>query len=360
MAGKTGHKTVDLRMNGEMEALKQRMFFDQMMADMAKENSSTLPPPPSKNNPNQKFLIFTCRSSDGISGGWGDRQKGMVNAFLLATVTNRRFGIVFNEPCDLRQFYVPNEYNWDVPELQNKSWKYVRSIDGMTPFRNDLYHMDFNEEYPQDVIFLHTNNEHYKAITLNPHYNLTLPVWAQKPLSLFFHDAWNMLFKPTRELQNRVDSFLHKIHFFNRTKPLVGFHVRIGKSSEMNDFSVRNHKEKLGPVWDFVGRYVKNGSQVFLATDNNDIRNTSRVRFGPAHHDTEGVILHIDTQKRRKDACQGFNDLIVEQLMLTHCDILVKSRSGFSRRAVMMRGGLQEIFVFRDADIRPESLLTVT
>ncbi|KAK7089107.1 hypothetical protein V1264_024943 [Littorina saxatilis] len=354
MAGKTDHKTVDLRINGEMEALKQRM------ADMAKENSSTLPPPPSKNNPNQKFLIFTCRSSDGISGGWGDRQRGMVNTFLLATVTNRRFGIVFNEPCDLRQFYVPNEYNWDVPEteLQNKSWKYVKSIDGM-PFRNDLYHMDFNKEYPQDVIFLHTNIEHYKAITLNPHYNLTLPVWAQKPVSLLFHDAWNMLFKPTREVQNRVDSFLHKIHFFNRTKPLVGFHVRIGNSSVLRDHA-RNHKEKLGPVWDFVERYVKNGSQVFLATDNNDIRNTSRVRFGPAHHDTDGVILHIDRQKHRKDACQGFNDLIVEQLMLMHCDILVKSHSGFSRAAVIMRGGFQEIFEFSDADIRPASLLTVT
>ena len=48
-----------------------------------------------------------------------------------------------------------------------------------------------------------------------------------------------------------------------------------------------------GYVWDFVADYVHNGSHVFLATDNTAVRQTSRNKFGAAHHDTQSVILHL-------------------------------------------------------------------
>ena len=188
-----------------------------------------------------KFLIYKCSRSNSLCGGWADRQKGMVSAFLLALVTNRRFGITMTTPCDVRKFYLPNEYNWIIrdEDIEGKTRRTIRSIDSSNSFRRDLFTMDFNAEYPEDVVFLTTNNEHSKAILANPLYQKSLPVWARQPLSPFFHDAWHILMKPSPLLQDRLDSFLHSLNFVTRTKRLVGLHVRVGQSAQLKDFSVR-------------------------------------------------------------------------------------------------------------------------
>ena len=106
-----------------------------------------------------------------------------------------------------------------------------------------------------------------------------------------------------------------------------------------------------GYVWDFVADYVHNGSHVFLATDNTAVRQTSRNKFGAAHHDTQSVILHIDQQRNSGGACQAFEDALLEQLILAHCDVTVLSRrSGFSRRAAMMHWPVSS-FEFHDGQI---------
>ena len=194
-----------------------------------------------EDNSDGKFLIYKCDRDDRLCGGWADRQKGMVSAFLLALVTNRRFGITMTAPCDVRKFYIPNEYNWIIQDkdIEGKTRRTVRSIDSATSFHEDLFSVDFNGRYPEDVIFLTTNNEHSKAITANPLYQKSLPVWARQPLSEFFRDAWRILMKPSPLLQHRLDSFLHSLHFVTRTRPLVGLHVRVGKSASLKDFSVR-------------------------------------------------------------------------------------------------------------------------
>lgn len=194
-----------------------------------------------EDNSDGKFLIYKCDRDDRLCGGWADRQKGMVSAFLLALVTNRRFGITMTTPCDVRKFYLPSEYNWIIQDkdIEGKTRRTVRSIDSATSFHEDLFSVDFNGRYPEDVIFLTTNNEHSKAITANPLYQKSLPVWARQPLSEFFRDAWRILMKPSPLLQHRLDSFLHSLHFVTRTRPLVGLHVRVGKSASLKDFSVR-------------------------------------------------------------------------------------------------------------------------
>ena len=204
-----------------------------------------------ENNPNGKFLIYTCRRDTRWCGGWSDRQKGMVNAFLLALVTNRRFGIKMTTPCDVRKLYVPNEYNWIVRDQDiegNKTKLSIRSIDKATSFQADLFTMDFNARYPQDVIFLTTNNEHHKAIIANPLYRKSLPLWARQSMAQLFHDAWHTLMKPSPLLQQRMDSFLTRsLHFVTRTKPLVGLHVRVGTSASLKDTEVRvNNFTTLG------------------------------------------------------------------------------------------------------------------
>ena len=62
--------------------------------------------------------------SSGRCGGWGDRQRGLVGMFVLALVTGRRFGINMTVPCNVTNFFMPNEYNWIIQEheIANKSY----------------------------------------------------------------------------------------------------------------------------------------------------------------------------------------------------------------------------------------------
>ena len=115
-----------------------------------------------------------------------------------------------------------------------------------------------------------------------------------------------------------------------------------------------------GPLWEFVEGYIQNGSQLFLATDNADVRQTSRAKFGPAHHDTEGSILHIDLQRTAPDVCQGFEDAVLDQLVLSRCDVIILPGSGFSRRAAMIGGAGKDVFQFSKGVFTPIDLLSMT
>ena len=109
-------------------------------------------------------------------------------------------------------------------------------------------------------------------------------------------------------------------------------------------------------MWDFVRGYVRNGSQLFLATDNADVRQASRDKFGPAHHDTEGSIVHIDLQRKDPEVCQGFEDALLDQLVLSRCDVIIMPGSGFSRRAAIMGGPWKDVFQFSKGTFTPIDL----
>ena len=203
---------------------------------------------PAEDTSSGQFLIYTCAKENSFCGGLGDRQKGLAAIFLLAIVTNRRFGIRLTTPCDVRQFYLPNLYNWivDDKELAGKTRRAIRCIDTCA-LGKDLFTSDFNAQYPEDVIFITTNIDFYKAITANPRYSESLPMWArQRPLSQFFHDAWQILMKPSPLLQQRLASFLTSIGFTTRTQPLVGLHLRVGRSASMSDTEVRLNVDIIG------------------------------------------------------------------------------------------------------------------
>ncbi|XP_076452233.1 uncharacterized protein LOC143287878 [Babylonia areolata] len=293
-----------------------------------------------------KFLIFECVPGQGLCGGWADRQRGMATVFLLAQLTHRRFGIRMSTPCDLNTFVVPNHYNWTVPdsEILGKPTRRIHAID-FSSFSREISTLDFNARYPEDVVFLQTNVDLLKDLKTNPHYRDVLPPWARQPRPCFFRDVWRTLMKPAPPVLQRMESFLQSVRPFNRTRPLVGVHVRTGGSANFSDKHLGDRLSHLNVLWDFVQRYVKNGSDVFVATDNPEVSQSSKARFGPHHHDTAAVLRHIDRQRSDPAICTALRDAILDQMILTRCDVLVVSRlSGFSRRAAMLRGSDRQLF----------------
>nr|KAG5695904.1 hypothetical protein BaRGS_017342 [Batillaria attramentaria] len=136
----------------------------------------------------------------------------MASAFLLANVTHRRFGINMTLPCDVIDYYVPNDVNWNISESEilGKSYRVINNV-GHNAFHDSLLKIDFEKTYPEDVIFLRTNVEHFWAIRSNPNFKTTLPQWAKHGRPKFFRDAWNMLMKPAEHLTDHLERFTGKL-----------------------------------------------------------------------------------------------------------------------------------------------------
>ena len=155
-----------------------------------------------------------------------------------------------------------------------------------------------------------------------------------------------------QSIQHRLDDCLNSVGFPNRTHPSVCSNIRIGKSENItNDLIVKGNLSDLPELWGFLDIYVKNGSHVFLTTDNYQVRNQTRQLFGSNVWNTDGVIIHVEKQASVKQACPGFGVAILDQLILTHCDVLITSASGFSQVASYLRASSKNLFTFLDGNI---------
>ena len=57
-----------------------------------------------------KLLVYECETA--WCGGLGDREKGIMSAFLLALLTDRTLVIDHRKTCDIKKFLKPNLYDW--------------------------------------------------------------------------------------------------------------------------------------------------------------------------------------------------------------------------------------------------------
>ncbi|KAK7486319.1 hypothetical protein BaRGS_00022489 [Batillaria attramentaria] len=298
-----------------------------------------------------KYLIYLCDSARSC-GGWGDRQRGLVSAFILANITDRRFGIIMMSPCNITKFYIPNEVNWVIPahELDGKSYTTIDDMDSRRRMRRRFAakDFDFNSEFPQDVVYLRSNVEYIAGgMSLrNGFYSKKVPDWARKSVSNTFRIAWGMLMKPTDILQKDVEDFLSVMNYNSRSQPLVCAHVRLGRSNTIKmDTEIRTPMSALPLLWIFLDPYIQDGSKLFLATDSYVVRDMVKDEFGDSVYMTGGSIMHVDKQASWPRACEAFKVALLEQLILTKCDVLVTSKSMFSQRAAAIRGTTKDLFI---------------
>ena len=117
-------------------------------------------------------------------------------------------------------------------------------------------------------------------------------------------------------------------------------HVRVGRNPTL---PMDEELDMIGPedlvrLRDFFVAGEKPGQErgrvkYFVATDSHSVRQQFREFFPRQLVDYGGKILHIDRQRTRSDACEGFEEALLDQLILSICDVLVVSRSGFSIHA---------------------------
>ncbi|XP_046584819.1 uncharacterized protein LOC124291790 [Haliotis rubra] len=298
--------------------------------------------------PRRRYLIYLC-DKKGRCGGWGDRQRGIVAAYLLARVTGRRFGINMSHPCDIKKFYIPNMVNWNVnvKDIQGLSLEQVNWMNN----RNGVVDVksDFNLKHPSDVVFFRTNQDIINGIKYSPRYGSFVPKeFKTKKRPQIFQTIWHQLMTPSVHFGKRINKFMSTVP---KETDLVCSHVRMRKNPNMpNDASPINALSSVDLLWRFLSKF-KNTSRVFVASDSVDVRNSARKWFGNREIDTDGVVLHIDLQGHVSSACIGLEMALLDQAVLSLCKVLVVSTSNFSIRGAMMSKLKQKLFMFKNGTI---------
>jgi hypothetical protein len=76
------------------------------------------------------------------------------------------------------------------------------------------------------------------------------------------------------------------------------------------------------------------------------VRNLTRQHFGKNVFDSGGEIIHVDQGTQLQDACHGFESALLDQQILSLCDVLIISDSVFSQRAAFLRGRTDDVYKF--------------
>ncbi|XP_053385797.1 uncharacterized protein LOC123561743 [Mercenaria mercenaria] len=306
---------------------------------LTKDNLEILKPLSVEHCRSQRFLVYKCDSSS-YCGGWADRQKGIVSSFLLALLTNRTFIVDMTSPCEVKRFLLPNIYNWSMcttflETVSKKNFSYFKYVYGNTrkKFVNQIKSFNFDKNWTKRVVFLQFNANAINGIRQHKQAKTRLK-WLM-----------NVTNAEARHL------VLHTL--LNQTKEgiLVCSHIRIGQNPSIPADKTRARKPNETVIFEFLDRYDDYRKHaIYIASDSDDIKRLAEIRF-KSFVNINRTTVHIDRLGKlrpfTKEACEGFYSVLFEQLILTLCDTLVLTPSGFGTTAAYLRGVSDNLYMFQ-------------
>ena len=292
---------------------------------------------------NRKFLVFIC-SERHVCGGLGDRQKGIISTYLLAMLINRTFSIILDKPCDISQFIVPSEYNW---RLCNEYIQNFPQTKGSYSNINRLLSCNGLADCSrQKVIFINTNEIWIKEIINHPIADKRIAWAINKTVPEVIRIVLAKLFRPSDILETATLKFTNKL---KDGQCLICSHVRTGKNPTIpNDEDRHFDVEDVNPIFNFLKNYDdKRKYIIYVATDYENIRQNAKTNLTNSLI-SNMPIVHVDRVREDQAgiACEGLFAVLLEQNILSRCDLLLLTRSGMGAMAAYMSKKQQTIFIF--------------
>lgn len=295
----------------------------------------------------RKYVVYRCYK---VCGGLGDREKGIVSAYLLALLTNRTLVIDMFSPCRLETSIVPNNVNW----LKCKS--YALNVPGNSKRlvsvtdRSKTYTVEQFVSLKEKVITIEINwfvtHHLQRYVTSNKINHMQWLVNVRN--EVIIHKVLNELFRPTEHIMSEINNFITK---YASNKQLVCTHVRMGKNPSIpNDVDFRRIANRGIPNVTTVLSFLKTYSNakdytVYVATDADMVRKEALSTIANSVS-LNKEIVHIDRINHGKvSGCAGLGDAVTEQVLLSKCDVLLLTRSGFGIMAALWRGQIGQLYL---------------
>ncbi|XP_071085444.1 uncharacterized protein [Haliotis cracherodii] len=293
----------------------------------------------------KKYFIYDC--ANGNCGGLGDRQEGIVGAFIISQMLSRKFKVNMLVPCDIGNFLQSNQVNWILQSSEisgMKSSKYTRIDGDAFQLRDKIAKsLDLEKEFPSDVTHFTVNQEMVNYLKLHPLFKSLR--WAHNQTTTdIYNIVLRRLFRMKPEIQKRFD--LYQSSARSNGRKLVCAHVRVrGNPTIPNDWYTPTPLN-VSVVWNFLRQYNNSALyRMFVATDSQNVRQDAKRLFPDVIQDLEGNIVHVDRDNHAKDyACAGFGKVILDQQTMSSCDVFFMTDSGLGRIASMMRGTDKDLY----------------
>ncbi|XP_060587200.1 uncharacterized protein LOC132742756 [Ruditapes philippinarum] len=291
-----------------------------------------------------KYLIYFC---EGKCGGLADRLKGITMVYMMSLLTQRRFAISMDTPCEIEHFLQPNLLDWSFPDRESLAGKTVQIIDCFE--RHDAYEIDLQRYDPDpismlkaEVVLMKANQDWtriFRKLSVSPK---RFPQLYQYHSSELLRTIYIGLFKPSSELSHSVNEFFkQKVG----DKKLACLHARMGEAL----YQRYTYREIMIPL-QFLKRFDnRDDFKIMIATDTENVKTIANHMY-KNFVDTSGPILHIDYMRNGSMAqdlkCAGFMRSVVDHVVLQRCDKLVLTGSGFGVTAASIRHTSRGLYVY--------------
>ncbi|XP_060066184.1 uncharacterized protein LOC132546482 [Ylistrum balloti] len=288
----------------------------------SEENNSTL-------HQGKKYMVYDCSYAHGREcGGWSDRLSGMLSVYVISIMTNQTFLVNHDKPCPLQKFLDFRDHNWiynqESLKKNNLSHQYLSFFCNVPAAVKSHRMKRLIVTFNRDVNFVRMNwdyTEHFRSMKGT---GKVVPWITTLQYADIYKHFFNSLFKLKKEMSDYLDHVRGHKHF-------ACAHIRMGESG-----MVRTTPAELGDIWRFLKKKEKQKFSIFVATDSNLVKKKARELFSRSLVDIHGVITHIDITNK-DDQCAGFRKAILDFFMLTLCEELIITRSGFGIIAAYLR-----------------------
>ena len=325
---------------------------------------------PALQTPNEKEWQYFYVSKDIHCGGFADRMRGVMAAFLIALATNRAFGIQWTFPTVLTNDLTSNVVPWHEapPPDTSRSDTALHNCDGIPNLacgfppnaRVELLatNMPWVERLLAVPDFLAALSS--KGISLpwtRSAANITHLVVSDDAFANMFPCLFGMLFKVTGAAARELEALERE----SRGAPLACAQLRMGKGQERGwkdteSFLLTENLERAARVVvsDVVGALAQRRlltqapPRLFITSD--ATTSLAFVRdFVGAHAPHVRLIASVDdlarasfhaTEAPPELLAMAESVIVAHFLMLRHCDaIVVTERSGFGRLGTWLNVG---------------------
>ncbi|XP_070209435.1 uncharacterized protein [Littorina saxatilis] len=278
-------------------------------------------------------------------GGWADRQKGIVAAFVIAAILGQEFKVSMPTPCDVGFFLSPRgtvDWRLEPGELtgRNVAWwdmtshvwddfvqEFLSLEDPLVLFEADYTFIMANMET------VHLLRKHRLAQKITWLQELTVPEIYRLVLTELFD------LMPGPRVQ--FDAFRQALP---RDVTLVCAQIRVGGTGDTESFNTVEHFQGLAS---FLAPYNTSAHRLMFTSDNPAMIHHAQSFFPSVAVQMKGPVTHVD-RSTGSDVCGGFAHVILEQLVLSTCHVLVISESGLAKIASFIRNTDDNLFIFHD------------
>ncbi|XP_060075447.1 uncharacterized protein LOC132555121 [Ylistrum balloti] len=280
--------------------------------------------------------------------------SGMFSAYVISLILRKHFLIKYTRSSNLTDYLSPIYFDWRYNSsiLMKRSYGYQDFFVKTPAALKNRSLTGLQRMFSKDVNFVRMNWDYTE------HFRKFLGLQNVIPWLLELHYAdiyskfFNTLFKPTNMITEAVNKVVQNV------PKLACAHIRMGGSDTIPGDERHTEEKQLKHVWNFLKTMEARHYSIFIATDAQIVKEKASALFKHLL-EAEGRILHIDWGATGGDLVNGYKKVVVDFFVLTKCDVLVLTKSGFGIMAAYLNSDVSNLYCLTPNELVPCSRYTI-